>query len=86
MAIDPICGMTVDEETAAGNLSHAGTLYYFCSTDCLNQFAVKVDALAHLQGGAVQIGTICEVHGPVVDIVCDYLPPLHQALFTHIDL
>jgi F-type H+-transporting ATPase subunit beta len=27
------------------------------------------------------IGTIEEVHGPVVNIVCDHLPPLHQALF-----
>ncbi|MBI1395985.1 MAG: F0F1 ATP synthase subunit beta [Betaproteobacteria bacterium] len=27
-----------------------------------------------------KIGIIEEVHGPVVDIVCDRLPPLHQAL------
>ena len=27
------------------------------------------------------IGTIEEVHGPVVDIACVRLPPLHQALF-----
>jgi hypothetical protein len=26
------------------------------------------------------IGTIAEVHGPVVDITCNQLPPLHQAL------
>ncbi len=31
------------------------------------------------------IGTIEEVHGPVVDIVCDRLPPLHQALFCTLD-
>jgi F-type H+/Na+-transporting ATPase subunit beta len=31
------------------------------------------------------IGTVAEVHGPVVDIACEYLPPLHQALFASID-
>ncbi|MBS4098512.1 MAG: F0F1 ATP synthase subunit beta [Sulfuricella sp.] len=32
-----------------------------------------------------QIGLIAEVRGPVVDIVCDTLPPLHRALFSAID-
>jgi len=31
------------------------------------------------------IGTIAEVHGPVVVIRCDTLPPLHQALYTAFD-
>lgn len=31
------------------------------------------------------IGTIAEVHGPVVDITCESLPPLHQALVASID-
>jgi F-type H+-transporting ATPase subunit beta len=85
MATDPICGMTVDEEAAAGRLGHAGTTYYFCSSDCLNQFAARIASLERLRRNSVQIGTICEVHGPVVDIVCDRLPPLHEALFTNID-
>ena len=85
MATDPICGMTVDEESAAGTLTDAGNRYYFCSTDCLNQFAAKIEALARLKRSNVQVGTICEVHGPVVDIICEYLPPLHQALYASID-
>ncbi|NGZ10192.1 MAG: F0F1 ATP synthase subunit beta [Nitrospira sp. LK70] len=28
------------------------------------------------------IGTIAAVHGPVVDIACDHLPPLHRALYS----
>ncbi len=28
-----------------------------------------------------RVGVIEEIHGPVVDVVCDHLPPLHQALF-----
>jgi len=31
------------------------------------------------------IGTIAQVHGPVVDIVCERLPPLHQALRSSLD-
>src|SRR5574340_137326 len=33
----------------------------------------------------ISIGTIAAVHGPVVDIACDYLPPLHQALSSTLD-
>ncbi|MDA8259866.1 MAG: heavy metal translocating P-type ATPase [Betaproteobacteria bacterium] len=38
MATDPVCGMTVDEKSAAGSASHAGQTYYFCSARCLGQF------------------------------------------------
>ena len=38
MATDPVCGMTVDEKSAAGSASHAGQMYYFCSARCLGQF------------------------------------------------
>jgi len=33
----------------------------------------------------IQIGTIAQVHGPVVDVACSALPPLHQALITRMD-
>ncbi|MGE5302832.1 MAG: F0F1 ATP synthase subunit beta, partial [Alphaproteobacteria bacterium] len=33
----------------------------------------------------VPIGAIAQVHGPVVDIACAALPPLHQALLSRID-
>ena len=38
MAIDPVCGMTVDEEKAAARSINEGTTYYFCSTQCLRKF------------------------------------------------
>lgn len=31
-------------------------------------------------GDHAQIGVVTAVHGPVVDVACDHLPPLHQAL------
>ena len=32
-----------------------------------------------------QIGAIAQVHGPVVDIVCAALPPLHQVLLSRLN-
>ena len=31
------------------------------------------------------VGTIAQVHGPVVDIACAILPPLHWALVSRLD-
>lgn len=36
--IDPVCGMTVDRERAAGRTSYEGTEYFFCSRSCLEKF------------------------------------------------
>ncbi len=38
MAIDPICGMTVNPATAAGSHDHQGQRYYFCGLSCLERF------------------------------------------------
>jgi Cu+-exporting ATPase len=38
MAKDPVCGMTVDEKTAAGKSEYQGQTYYFCSPGCKQPF------------------------------------------------
>jgi len=43
MAIDPVCGMQVDERSAAGSVRHDGVSYYFCSTHCVNAFKADPD-------------------------------------------
>jgi Cu+-exporting ATPase len=35
---DPVCGMDVTPETAAGAWEHQGRTYYFCSRYCLDRF------------------------------------------------
>ena len=35
---DPVCGMDVDPETAAGQSEHEGKTYHFCSAQCKQQF------------------------------------------------
>jgi Cu+-exporting ATPase len=37
-ARDPVCGMTVDPETAKHKAEHDGTSYYFCSGRCRERF------------------------------------------------
>ena len=37
-AIDPVCGMTVDPETAAGSSRVGGRTFYFCSKSCKQKF------------------------------------------------
>src|SRR3954469_12127698 len=38
MALDPVCGMTVEPATAAGRSDYKGTTYYFCSKRCVSAF------------------------------------------------
>ncbi|HWP48661.1 MAG TPA: heavy metal translocating P-type ATPase [Candidatus Limnocylindrales bacterium] len=35
---DPVCGMQVEENMAAGTSTYDGTVYYFCSDKCLGEF------------------------------------------------
>ena len=38
MSKDPVCGMDVDEKTAAGKSEYKGQTYYFCSVGCKKSF------------------------------------------------
>jgi F-type H+/Na+-transporting ATPase subunit beta len=88
MITDPVCGMTLDADSAPASFAYRGKRYYFCSDKCLAEF--KADPESFLKPryrpeSAGRVGTIARVHGPVVDIACEVLPPLHQALFTGFD-
>ena len=41
MAIDPVCGMTVEPGKAAGAYEHAGVKYFFCGGHCLARFKAE---------------------------------------------
>jgi YHS domain-containing protein len=38
MAIDPVCGMEVDEKKVTQRSVYNGKTYYFCSATCKKQF------------------------------------------------
>lgn len=39
--IDPVCGMTVVPDKAAGTFQHNGKTYFFCSKGCLQKFSAE---------------------------------------------
>ena len=49
-AIDPVCGMEVDEKTAAATSEYQGKTYYFCAPGC--KAAFDKDPEQYLKGEA----------------------------------
>jgi P-type Cu+ transporter len=43
-AIDPVCGMSVDPNNAAGSYEYEGTTYFFCNKSCLHRFQQAPDS------------------------------------------
>jgi Cu+-exporting ATPase len=41
MVTDPVCGMRIDSEEAAGTADYQGTTYYFCSQSCHDAFVAN---------------------------------------------
>src|SRR5260370_15264473 len=45
--LDPVCGMTVDPQHAAGSSVYQGTTYHFCSKGCLAKFEANPEKYLH---------------------------------------
>lgn len=54
-AIDPVCGMAVDTNTAAATIVYRSQNYYFCSESCAATFRSDPDRFA---------GDVLEQHEP----------------------
>ncbi|MEW6127745.1 MAG: heavy metal translocating P-type ATPase [Acidobacteriota bacterium] len=79
--IDPVCGMTVQADTAAGTYEYQGKTYYFCSTHCVNKFRNDPESFLNPQAKAakdarmpVQVST----SGTPVEYICPMDPEVHQ--------
>jgi P-type Cu+ transporter len=65
---DPVCGMKVKPERAAGTVEHKGKAYYFCSKSCVQKFSAdpekyldpnfKPAGMGRASGGTVMLGGI----------------------------
>jgi len=47
---DPVCGMMVASEKAAGKVEHGGKTYYFCSKGCAERFSHEPDKFLAVPG------------------------------------
>src|SRR5438094_4476351 len=66
---DPVCGMTIDEQDAAGSYEHNGTTYYFCHPSCLERFQAAPE----------------EFLGPerrTTEVAAEYTCPMHPEIVT----
>ena len=72
-AIDPVCGMTVQQATAAGSYPYQGTTYYFCATSCLTKF--RADPIHYLTPPEKRAPQVMPVpSGGVVEYICPMDP------------
>jgi P-type Cu+ transporter len=74
MMIDPVCGMDVTPEKAAGTRQHNGHMYYFCSAKCEERFAAEPErwlnpaerGAAETESGEKAATYTCPMHPEVV--------------------
>lgn len=60
MAIDPVCGMTVDPEQAAGKSKYKGEEYFFCSANCKRKFDANPEAFVEeKEAGETAVDPVC---------------------------
>lgn len=90
--IDPICGMTVNPEMAAGKFEHDGKTVYFCSSGCLEKFKLQRQPPMTAMSGLVQLGRKrvtdeemrIDAEGTHVDPVCRMLVSPSTAAAHHL--
>lgn len=92
MAIDPICGMTVDPATAAGHCAYKGVTYYFCAPACLETFKRDPEqALRSKASGLITLGKKSSISmmplpaaQPHLDPVCGMTVRPENAAGSHV--
>ena len=57
---DPVCGMMIDPDRAAGKFDYQGQTYYFCNPSCLKKFQANPD---------VYISTPPTPSGQMLDVI-----------------
>jgi Cu+-exporting ATPase len=81
-ALDPVCGMRVDPEKAAGTATHRGQSYYFCSAGCLAKFENNPEKVLHPAQGRTpeDVEYTCPMHPEVRQLGPGSCPKCGMAL------
>jgi P-type Cu+ transporter len=78
-ATDPVCGMTVEPEHAAGTSVFEGETYYFCSKSCLERFTANPRWYTGLRStGAAPQHTPAPAASGAVEYTCPMHPEVRQ--------
>ena len=75
-ALDPVCGMTVDPQHAAGSSVYQGKTYYFCSKGCVAKFEANPEKYLH--PGAQPEPMHQEAASTGVEYTCPMHPEVRQ--------
>jgi P-type Cu+ transporter len=85
---DPVCGMSVDPQTAKAHARHAGKEYYFCCSGCQSKFIQDPDKFLDrpsAQSGFVSLGSAPAakpasppaIKKPQSSVAVEYVCPMH---------
>jgi P-type Cu+ transporter len=77
---DPVCGMVVDPQKAAGKVEHDGKTYYFCSARCAERFRNEPEKFLAAPGTAGMERKASPVAAPAVAKNVRYTCPMHPEI------
>jgi len=72
---DPVCGMIVNPEKAAGTVEHEGQTYYFCNPSCVEKF--RADPARYLASKPLTAPAIPSEAELKADAIALYACPMH---------
>jgi P-type Cu+ transporter len=84
--VDPVCGMRVAPETAAGKYDFQGRTFYFCSVNCLNKFKQNPENFLEKKkeetkpAESAGVEYTCPMHPEIVQIGAGTCPKCGMAL------
>ncbi len=86
-ALDPVCGMRVDPDRAAGKSTYMGETYYFCSPGCKTKFENNPERFLHpnaqpepMPAPAAAVEYTCPMHPEIRQIGPGSCPKCGMAL------
>jgi P-type Cu+ transporter len=77
---DPVCGMMVDPQKAAGKVAHEGKTYYFCSARCAERFRNEPEEFLAAPGTAGMEHKASPVAAPAEAKNVRYTCPMHPEI------
>jgi len=83
MAKDPVCGMFVEEKPDSIRYTMNGKEYFFCSTQCLNEFREPEKELKNLK---IQVAISIALTIPIVFLSLPHMLPVQFGHFLPMDL